>query len=76
MGSYADHVVVPAERPVKIPDGVDARSVAAAILQGFTANYLATSTHLLKTGETALVHAAAGGSGFSWCRSPRYAGPG
>ncbi len=64
MGAYAEYVVVPAERLVKIPDGLDARSAAAAILQGMTAHYLATSTYPLKQGDTALVHAAAGGVGL------------
>jgi NADPH2:quinone reductase len=49
---------------VKIPDGLDARSAAAGILQGMTAHYLATSTYPLKKGDTALVHAAAGGVGL------------
>jgi NADPH2:quinone reductase len=64
MGAYAEYAVVPAERLVKIPDGLDARSAAAAILQGMTAHYLATSTYPLKRGDTALVHAAAGGVGL------------
>lgn len=64
IGAYAEYAVVPAERLVKIPDGLDARSAAAAILQGMTAHYLATSVHPLKQGDTALVHAAAGGVGL------------
>ncbi|HSB71746.1 MAG TPA: quinone oxidoreductase [Candidatus Methylomirabilis sp.] len=63
MGAYAEYVVVPAERLVQIPKGLDARSAAAAILQGNTAHYLATSVYPLKQGDTALVHAAAGGVG-------------
>ena len=63
MGAYAEYAVVPAERLVKIPDGLDARSAAAALLQGMTAHYLATSTYPLKRGDTALVHAGAGGVG-------------
>jgi NADPH2:quinone reductase len=64
MGSYAEYVVVPAWRLVKIPVGLEARAAAAAILQGMTAHYLATSTYPLKEGDTALVHAAAGGVGL------------
>ena len=64
MGAYADYAVVPSDRLVKIPDGLDARSAAAAILQGMTAHYLATSTYALKKGDTAMVHAAAGGVGL------------
>jgi len=64
MGAYAEYAVVPADRLVKLPDGVDARSAAAAMLQGMTAHYLATSTYELKKGDVALVHAAAGGVGL------------
>ncbi len=63
-GSYADHAVVPAARLVKLPEGVDAQIGAAAMLQGMTAHYLAYSTYPLKAGDTALVHAAAGGVGL------------
>ncbi|SFS69194.1 quinone oxidoreductase family protein [Saccharopolyspora flava] len=63
-GSYAEKALVPARAAVKIPDGVDTRTAAAATLQGMTAHFLVTSTHEIKTGETALVHAAAGGMGL------------
>jgi NADPH:quinone reductase len=55
---------VPAERLVKIPAGVSERDAAAAMLQGMTAHYLSHDTYPLKKGETALVHAAAGGVGL------------
>jgi NADPH2:quinone reductase len=64
LGSYAEYAAVPAERLVKIPAGVSEREAAAAMLQGMTAHYLAYDTHPLKKGETALVHAAAGGVGL------------
>lgn len=64
IGAYADYAAVPAERLVKVPQGLDARSAAAAMLQGMTAHYLAFSTYPLKPGDTALVHAAAGGVGL------------
>ena len=64
MGSYAEYAAVPADRLVKIPEGVDERQAAAAMLQGMTAHYLAYSTHPLKKGEMALIHAAAGGVGL------------
>ncbi len=64
IGAYAEYVAVPAERLVKIPQGLDARSAAAAMLQGMTAHYLALNTYPLKPGDTALVHAAAGGVGL------------
>jgi NADPH:quinone reductase len=63
-GAYATHAVVPAARLVKIPDGLDTRQAAAAMLQGITAHYLSHSTYPLKSGDVALVHAAAGGVGL------------
>ncbi|GAA2359006.1 quinone oxidoreductase [Saccharopolyspora halophila] len=63
-GSYAEQVLVPAGQAVAVPDGVDQRTAAAAMLQGLTAHYLVTSTYPIRTGETALVHAAAGGMGL------------
>jgi NADPH2:quinone reductase len=62
-GSYAEYAVVPGAILVKIPDGVDFQMAAAAMLQGMTAHYLTHSTHALQSGETCLVHAAAGGTG-------------
>jgi NADPH2:quinone reductase len=62
-GAYAEFAVVPAGALVPIPDGVDTKTAAAVMLQGMTAHYLAMSTYPLKKGETALVHAAAGGVG-------------
>ncbi len=64
LGSYAEYAAVPADRLVKIPTGVTEREAAAAILQGMTAHYLVYDTHPLKKGETALIHAAAGGVGL------------
>lgn len=62
-GSYAEYAAVPARMLVRIPDGLDFHSAAAAMLQGMTAHYLSHSTFPLKSGHTALVHAAAGGTG-------------
>jgi len=64
LGSYAEYAAVPAERLVLIPQGVDERQAAAAMLQAMTAHYLCHDTFPLKTGQTALVHAAAGGVGL------------
>jgi NADPH:quinone reductase len=64
LGSYAEYAAVPADRLVKIPDGVGEREAAAAMLQGMTAQYLTHDTYPLKKGETALIHAAAGGVGL------------
>lgn len=63
-GSYAEYAIVPAARLVPIPPSIDARLAAALMLQGMTAHYLTHSTYPLKKGETALVHAAAGGVGL------------
>ena len=62
-GSYAEFQSVPAAQLVKIPDNVDDPTAAACMLQGCTAQYLTHSTFPLKKGQTALVHAAAGGTG-------------
>jgi NADPH2:quinone reductase len=62
-GSYAEYTVVPAAQLVKLPDGVDFNTAAAAMLQGMTAHYLTHSSFPLKPGHTCLVHAAAGGAG-------------
>ena len=64
LGSYAEYAAVPASRLVKIPDELDFEQAAAAMLQGMTAHYLLHSAYPLKQGETALIHAAAGGVGL------------
>jgi NADPH2:quinone reductase len=64
LGSYAEYAAVPEDRLVPIPDGVTDQQAAAAMLQGMTAHYLSHDTYPLKRGETALVHAAAGGVGL------------
>src|SRR6202521_3234743 len=64
LGSYAEYAAMPADRLVPIPDGVTDQQAAAAMLQGMTAHYLSHDTYPLKRGETALVHAAAGGVGL------------
>lgn len=64
LGSYAEYAAVPATRLVKIPDELDFEQAAAAMLQGMTAHYLLYSSYKLQRGETALIHAAAGGVGL------------
>ncbi len=63
-GSYAEYAAVPSWRLVKIPDSLDFASAAAVMLQGMTAHYLTHSTFQLGPNDTALVHAAAGGTGL------------
>jgi len=64
IGSYAEYALVPAAQLVKVPAGLSPEKAAAAMLQGMTAHYLAYSTYPLKSGETALIHAGAGGVGL------------
>lgn len=64
LGSYAQRAIVPADRIVRVPAGVDMESAAALMMQGATAYYLSHLTYALKPGDTALIHAAAGGVGF------------
>ncbi len=64
LGSYAEYEAVTADRLVLIPQGVSDQQAAAAMLQGMTAHYLSHDSYPLKRGETALVHAAAGGVGL------------
>ena len=64
LGSYAEYALVPAAQLVKIPEGLTMEQAAAAMLQGMTAHYLSHSTFPLKAGNTALVHAGAGGVGL------------
>ena len=63
LGSYAEYAVVPAAALIRIPEQLDFNQAAAAMLQGMTAHYLVHSTYPLRQGETALIHAAAGGVG-------------
>jgi len=63
QGSYADYAIVPTWRLVPISEKLDAQEAAAVMIQGMTAHYLTFSTYALKEGETALVHAAGGGTG-------------
>lgn len=64
LGAYAEYAAVPAERLVPVPSGVSDREAGAAMLQGMTAHYLAYDTFPLRHGQTALIHAAAGGVGL------------
>jgi len=63
-GSYAERHLVPAHRAVPVPDGIDLTTVAAVLLQGLTAHYLATDTFRLESGDRCLIHAGAGGVGL------------
>src|SRR5437660_10545563 len=73
-GAYAQYAAVPAQRLVVLPPGLQPKQGAAAMVQGMTAHYLACSTYPLKTGDTCLVHAAAGGVGLLLCQVARMRG--
>jgi NADPH2:quinone reductase len=64
QGAYAEYAVVAAWKLVPVPSNIETRTAAAAMLQGMTAHYLTHSTYAIKRGDTALVHAAAGGVGL------------
>jgi NADPH:quinone reductase len=73
-GSYAERLLRPAERLVKIPAGISERTAAAMMLKGMTAQYLLRRTYKVKEGDTILVHAAAGGVGQILCQWGRHLG--
>ena len=73
-GTYAELAVAPAARLVGIPPGITTRQAAAAMLQGITAHFLATSTYPLKPGDVCIVHAAAGGVGQLLCQIAKLRG--
>ena len=68
LGAYATDRVIAADRVVKLPDAIDFQTGAAMMLQGMTAQYLLRRTYRVKSGETILVHAAAGGVGLILCQ--------
>ncbi len=74
MGSYSEERVIPAERIVKIPDGIEDKTAAAMMLQGMTVRYLLRETYKVGPGTTMLFHAAAGGIGLIACQWAKYLG--
>src|SRR5213594_3991340 len=64
QGAYAEYAIAPAWKLAPVPQSIDSRTAAATMLQGITAHYLVHDTYPLKKGETALIHAAAGGVGL------------
>ncbi len=64
LGSYAEYVAAPEDHFVPVPEAITDQQAAAAMMHGLTAHYLANDAHKLKAGETALIHAAAGGVGL------------
>ena len=74
LGAYSEARVMPADRLVKLPDGISDRVAATLMLKGFTVQYLFRQTYRLKAGETILFHAAAGGVGLIACQWARALG--
>jgi NADPH2:quinone reductase len=74
LGAYSEERVIPADRLVKVPQGVSDQQAAAMMLKGLTAQYLVRRTHAVKAGETILVHAAAGGVGVILCQWAKHLG--
>src|ERR1700748_1025988 len=68
LGGYATERVIAADRLVKLPDPIDFKTAAAMMLQGMTAQYLIRRTYAVKSGDTIVVHAAAGGVGLILCQ--------
>jgi NADPH2:quinone reductase len=74
IGSYAEVRLMPAERVVKVPDGVTDPQAASMMLKGMTAQYLIRRTYAVKPGDTILFHAAAGGVGLILCQWAKHLG--
>src|SRR5215216_6418005 len=68
LGAYASERVLPAERAIKLPDGISYEQAAAMMLKGMTARYLLRSVYKVEKGSTILMHAAAGGVGLIICQ--------
>jgi NADPH2:quinone reductase len=64
IGAYSQLRVMPADKLVKIPDGVDDKTAAAMMLKGLTAQYLLRRTYKVQKGDNILIHAASGGVGM------------
>ena len=74
VGAYAEERLMPAGKVVKIPPGIDSRQAAAMMLQGMTVEYLLRRTYPVRSGETILFHAAAGGVGLIACQWAKHLG--
>ena len=74
LGAYSQSRLMPADRAVRLPEGIDDRVAAAMMLKGMTVQYLLRSTVALKSGDTILFHAAAGGVGLIACQWAKHLG--
>lgn len=73
-GAYAEYVIAPFDKLVRLPQAIDSRTGAACMLQGMTAHYLSHTTYPLKSGNTCVVHSAAGGAGLLLVQAAKYRG--
>ncbi|MET9416313.1 quinone oxidoreductase [Streptomyces klenkii] len=74
LGSYAERVLVPEDKAIAVPDGIDLRTAGGVLVHGMTAHFLAHDSYPARAGETVLVHAAAGGVGLLLTRMLRRRG--
>src|SRR5687767_1537389 len=74
IGAYAEVLLRPADRLVKIPAGIDDKTAAAMMLKGMTTQYLIRRTYKVKKGDTIVIHAAAGGVGLILCQWAKHLG--
>ncbi len=74
IGAYSTDRVISADRVVRVPEGISDQTAAAMMLQGMTAQYLLRRTYAVKSGDTVLIHAAAGGVGLIMCQWARHLG--
>ena len=74
VGSYSEERLMPADKVVKVPAGIDSRQAAAMMLQGMTVEYLLRRTYPVQSGEAILFHAAAGGVGLIACQWAKHLG--
>ena len=74
IGAYTEARLVPADRLVRLPDSIDDRTAAAMMLKGMTVQYLLRSTYRVDSGDTILIHAAAGGVGLIACQWAKHLG--
>ena len=74
VGAYAEVRLMPADRVVKVPGGIDDQAAAAMMLKGMTTQYLLRTTYRVKAGDTIVFHAAAGGVGLIACQWAKHLG--
>ena len=73
-GGYQEKRIAPADRVVKLPDGISDKQAAAMMLKGMTVQYLLHRTYKVQPGDTILFHAAAGGVGLIACQWAKHLG--